>query len=336
MSKRAKFIAFIVIITYSNLILKANNKIQVVTSASIFADMISNISGELADVHSIIPIGSDPHSYEPKPKDISLLLKADIIMLNGLGLEVWLMRVIKNLNIPEEKIVILTNGIKPLASEEYTNSYDPHAWMTANNGLTYIRNIYESLKGEMKNDNDKIMLSNQYLSYQKTLQEIDSTSQAKIAKIPTSQKKLVTAHDAFQYFGQHYGLALFALQGISPEADIRINDFQKIVKLIQINKIPAIFAESTINPKVMENIAQAANCTIGGKLYADSLSDIDGPAPDYISLIKHNVDAITEALILVKDRDESFFNLQESSSIFLFIVIFSIMVTSFAYLTIKL
>lgn len=336
MNKGAKFILFIVLFVSCLPMLVAKNRIQIVTSASIFADMISNVSGELAEVNSIIPIGSDPHSYEPKPKDINLLLKADIIMLNGLGLEVWLMKVIKNLNISEGKIVILTNNIIPLASEEYTNSYDPHAWMTANNGLIYIKNIYESLRDKIIDENDKIQLTKQYSSYKKTLQEVDSISQVKIAQIPTTQKKLVTAHDAFQYFGKYYGLELYALQGISPEADIRINDFQKIVKLIKINKIPAIFAESTINPKVMENIAQASHCAIGGKLFADSLSDKDGMAKDYISLLTHNINTISEALMLDENSKDSLVLLRKSSSIFLLFAIFSIMVASIAYLTVKL
>jgi ABC-type Zn uptake system ZnuABC Zn-binding protein ZnuA len=314
--------------------LHGQDKLLVVTSASIFADMIKNVGGDLVDVKSIIPIGTDPHSYEPKASDINLMANADLVMLNGLDLEIWMSKVIRNIKINQKKVVILTKGLQSLKSEDYANSYDPHAWMTASNGLVYIQNIKDALADKILDENDKSVLLKNYDIYRQSLEQLNIYSIKRIKEISANNRKLVTAHDAFQYFGREYGLQLHALQGVSPEADIRINDFQNIIKLIRANQIPAIFVESTINPKVLENLAKEASCEIGGKLYADSLSDKNGGAPDYYSLLKSNIDTIVDAL--TKKFSQIKTPSKSNENIILYSIVFSIMVGSLLFLTLKI
>ena len=220
--------------------------VKIVTSTSIFADMIKNVGQSLVEVQTIVPTGNDPHAYEPTPSDVKLISGADLVMINGLNLELWIHRVIKNIRFPNKRVIILTEGIKPLSSQDYTNSKDPHAWMTIQNGLVYIRNIYQQLDPYIEEKDKKILKIN-YLNYKRKLEATENFILQKISLIPPAKRKLVTAHDAFQYFGKAYNIDLYPLQGVSPESEILIQDFQNIIKTIKKHQITAIFIESTIN-----------------------------------------------------------------------------------------
>ncbi|MAT53875.1 MAG: hypothetical protein CMN32_05295 [Saprospirales bacterium] len=269
-----------------------NEKKLVVASASIFADMAKNIAGDLVEVESIVPIGSDPHIYEPTPADARLVSKADLLLVNGLTFEGWLTGLIENAN-TSAPVVTITEGIEPIKAV-YKNSTDPHAWMSAANGLIYIENIYKALVA-LDPENEQTYTFN-YNVYRQQLEDMDRYIMEAVKQIPEQQRILITSHDAFQYYGRRYGLRLESVIGISTEAEAQTSDVIRLNKIIRESKVPAVFIESTVNPKLLEQIANDNHVRIGGKLYSDSIGGPDSPAPSYLDMLKYNTDTIVAAL----------------------------------------
>lgn len=271
-----------------------NKKPLVVASASIFADMARNIGGDLIDVRSIVPIGGDPHLFEPTPSSAQLVLKADLILINGLTFEGWIKELIENSGTKAETFLI-TENIIPISSVEHKGATDPHAWMTASNGLIYIKNIYKAIKSITPVAQHPLLTQN-YEAYKIKLEYLDQYIFERIKEIPESKRVLVTSHDAFNYYGARYGLTLNAVLGISTESEAQIADLKRVVASIKDNNIPAVFIESTINPKLVKQIADDAGAKIGGELFADSIGDENSAAPTYYDMLKHNTDIIVNAL----------------------------------------
>ena len=273
--------------------LQSQDKLVVVASASIFQDMAENIGGDLIIAHSIVPIGGDPHLYEPKPSDAGLVKGADVILINGLTFEGWITKLI-NFSGTKAKQYTITEGVNSLKSDKYKNAADPHAWMDANNGLKYIENIKNAL---IENDpNNKDTYLSNYNKYKKQLEDLDSYITEEIKRIPKSKRMIVTSHDAFAYYGKRYGLRLNARKGISTEAETQTSDMVRVSKAIKESLVPAIFIESTINPQVIQQIARDNNVKIGGELFADSIGEKDSDGPTYIKMLRHNTDVIVNAL----------------------------------------
>ena len=271
----------------------SQDKIKVVTSASIFQDMTMNIGKEKVECFSIVPIGGDPHLYEPKPSDAQLVKSADIILVNGLTFEGWINKLIDNSG-TDAKTYTITEGVNVIQSDTYENAADPHAWMDANNGLVYIKNIRDALIE--KDPDNRDFYSKNYDAYKKEIAELDQYILSSIQSIPEKKRILVTSHDAFAYYGKRYGLELNALKGISTEAEIQMSDMVRVKNRINESGVPAIFVESTIDPKVIQQIAKDNNIEVGGELFADSLGDEDSEGPTYTSMLKYNTDVIVNAL----------------------------------------
>ena len=267
-------------------------KKQVIASASIFADMTENIAGGHVEVKTIVPIGGDPHIYEPTPADAQLVASADLILKNGLTFEGWLNSLIDNAN-SKAKVATITEGIQPIQAV-YKNSTDPHAWMEASNGLIYIENIKNALI-ELDPANREVYEFN-YGVYRKQLEDLDRYIFEEIKKIPEQQRILITSHDAFQYYGRRYGLRLESVIGVSTEAQAQISDIIRLNKIIRESKVPAVFIETTVNPKLLEQIARDSKVNIGGKLFSDSIGDKNSQAPSYLAMLKYNTDTIVKAL----------------------------------------
>lgn len=271
----------------------AQDKIKVVSSASIFQDMAMNIGGDKIEAFSIVPIGGDPHLYDPKPSDAQLVKSADIILVNGLTFEGWINKLIDNSG-TSAKVYTITEGINVIKSDKYKNAADPHAWMDASNGLKYIENIKIALI-ETDPINADFYTEN-YEKYKAEIDALDTYISAEIKKIPEAKRMLVTSHDAFAYYGKRYNIRLNALKGISTEAETQTSDMVRVAKAIQKSEVPAIFIESTINPQVIQQIARDNNVKIGGELFADSIGDEDSEGPTYVKMLRHNTDVIVKAL----------------------------------------
>jgi ABC-type Zn uptake system ZnuABC Zn-binding protein ZnuA len=282
----------------------AQEKPLVISSASIFADMASAIGGDLIESQSIVPIGGDPHIYEPTPGDVRILVRADLILQNGMTFEGWITDLIKNSG-SKAPVVTITEGIIPITSEMHQNAVDPHAWMEPVNGKIYAHNIKAALLQLLPDDHEQI--TRQYEEYVAQLEELDQYIKTNIARIDTSKRILITSHDSFHYYGRRYGLQLESVLGTSTDADVRTSDLMRLNQVIEAHKIPVVFIESTINPKLLNQVAADNGISIGGKLYSDSLGDKDSPASTYLKMIRHNTDVIvgglTSALKVTDDKD---------------------------------
>ncbi len=308
----------------SSTIVVSQSKPLVVASASIFQDMAIQIGGEYVDVRTIVPIGGDPHLYEPTPSDAQLVQKSNLILINGLTFEGWIAELIANSG-TKAQTVRITEDIIPIASDLHAGATDPHAWMTASNGLIYIKNIYNALKTVVDEKNWP-QLEKNYEAYKLQLEELDQYIFKKIKEIPEGQRILVTSHDAFNYYGSRYGLTLSAVMGISTESDAQTADMKRVIDNIVTHKIPAIFIETTINPKLIKQIAEDHHVKIGGELYADSIGPEGSSGESYIKMLKSNTNTIVAALAGISvektklDNDTSGLNFSVMAGIILFLL----------------
>lgn len=265
---------------------------KIVATTTITADIAQNIAGDVFEIVHIVPVGGDPHLYEPVPKDAQLIQKAELILVNGLTLEGWLTEFIDNSGTTAE-VVTVTEGIKPITSKKY-NSPDPHAWMTAANGVIYAKNIYKALSNYAPEHQAKF--EKNFNNYKKLLEQLEILIFQEIQKIPKKQRVLITSHDAFQYFGQHYGVRLESILGTSTDAEAQTADVMRVQKVIQETGVPSVFIESTINPKLLQQIAADNDVEIGGELFSDSLGELGGNGETYLEMLRHNAITISYAL----------------------------------------
>ena len=294
-----KYITLFIAMTLS-ITVSAQDRLNILASASMFADMAQNIIGDKHDVGLIVPVGGDPHLYEPTPGDAKKVAQADLILVNGLTFEGWITELIANSG-TKATPVVLTDGIQPIASDQYTNSNDPHAWMNASNGLIYVKNIYNAI---IRMDPlNATYYQDRYNNYRSQLLTLDKYIKENIQAIPESNRFLITSHDAFAYYGQAYGIQVEAILGTSTDADAQTSDLMRVNKIIQENSIPAIFVESTVNPKLIEQIARSQEIKIGGSLFADSLGKLGTSGDTYLKMLKYNTDTIVKAL--KQNRDTS-------------------------------
>lgn len=298
--RRLKIVLSVATLTLLLSSLSAQKK-TLVASASMMADMAENIAGNLVDVKYIVPRGQDPHLYKPTPSDVVMVEKADLIIINGLTFEGWIAKLIANSGTKAETLTI-TQGIKAIQSDKYQNSFDPHAWMDVSLAQVYINNIRDGLIKLLPEH--KEVFERNHAEYSKKLEELDTYIMDKVKEIPEQQRILITSHDAFAYYGRRYGLQLEAIVGISTEAEVQSSDIIRVHKVIKESEVPAIFMESTINPKILQQIAKDNKIVIGGELYADSLGDKDSPASTYLKMLRYNTDTIVKGLT-TKEKAES-------------------------------
>ncbi|HMQ49343.1 MAG TPA: zinc ABC transporter substrate-binding protein [Saprospiraceae bacterium] len=313
--------------------LPAQNKPLVVASASIFADMAENLAGAFVDIQTVVPIGGDPHIYEPTPADAQLATKADLILINGLTFEGWLNEMIANSG-TKAKIVTITEGIMPIESEKYKNSTDPHAWMDAYHGLTYINNIRLALKELVPEHAEAIDFN--YEVYRQQLEDMDAFIRQEIQKIPEKQRILITSHDAFRYYARRYGIKVEAILGTSTDAEAQTSDIQRLNKVIRENQVPAVFIETTVNPRLLKQIATDNHIIIGGQLYSDSIGDKDSPAPSYLDMLRYNTNTIVAALSKQKEPEKVSDNGSAKSNVWWYLILGLALVAGFFLVAKKL
>ncbi len=271
----------------------ADTRPLVVSTASIFADMAEVIGGDVIRVESIVPLGGDPHTYEPTPAAAALVTSADLLLRNGLTFEGWLNELIRYSG-TSAPVTLITKGIAPLGSLSYAGSEDPHAWMDAQNGLVYAKNIYEALAVTFPQYADQFAFN--YNIYRQQIAEVDAWIRDTIVSIPAGQRVLITSHDAFQYYGRAYGLRLEAILGTSTDADAQTNDVARVIAVIRDNGVPAVFVESTVNPRMIRQIAEDTGASVGGSLFSDSIGDADSGAPTYLDMLRYNTRTIVRGL----------------------------------------
>ncbi len=297
-------------------------KPQVLATTTFLADLASNVAGELAEVHSLMPVGGDPHIYDPVPGDAQKITEADLILKNGLHLEGWLDEMLENAG-TSAPIITLTEGVAAIQSSDHANAFDPHAWMNVRNAMIYTENIKIALTELMPEKAAEIQAN--YERYRAELVELDRYIEEKIRQIPESRRVIVTSHDAFRYYGQRYGLQVESIMGTSTEADTRIEDMQHLYRVIRELKVPTIFVESTINPKQMRQLAADLGVVIGGKLFADSLGEEESGASSYTSMLRQNTDLIVQGLSRIGDGTSE----QQETDVVSLLIIMSLLIFAF-------
>lgn len=268
-------------------------KIKVLATINIIADMANEVAGGLLDVESLLPAGTDPHSYEPTPSDAVKVSQAQVILKNGLSLEGWLDKLIASAA-TKATVCTVTQGIEPITSAEHANSFDPHTWMNLRLAERYIQNI-DSLFSTLLPQSAHIFHRNAE-AYRKAIQAVDLEVRQAVLRIEESKRIIITSHDAFRYFAREYGFEVASILGTSTDADINIKDVNHLIMLVKTHQIPGIFVEMALNPKVLQQLAKDLNVKIGGSLYTDSFGPPGSEASSYLDMMRYNARVITSTL----------------------------------------
>jgi zinc/manganese transport system substrate-binding protein len=275
------------------------SKIKAVASFSILGDLVRNVGGDRVEVENLVGPNGDVHVYSPTPGDARKLAAANVVFVNGLGLEGWMTRLVVASN-AKAPVVVVSKGITPRRMEGEEKSgrriaIDPHAWQSVADAKSYVANIRDGLIAV--DPAGKATYGANADAYLVKLDELENEVRVAIASIPADRRKIITTHDAFGYFGAAYGMAFIAPEGVSTEAEPSAKDVARIIIQIKKQKIPAVFLENTSDPRLMDQIAHETGASIGGTLYSDALSEPGGPAATYIEMMRHNIRQFTKALV---------------------------------------
>jgi zinc/manganese transport system substrate-binding protein len=268
----------------------AQGRLNVVASFSILGDFVRNVGGDRVNVSTLVGPNGDVHVYAPAPADAKKVADAKLLVINGLGLEGWLPRLLQASG-SKAPIVTATRGIAPL---KLGSDADPHAWQSVVDARIYVANIRDALV--TADPADAEIFRKQAQAYSAKLDALDREVRDAIAKIPQGRRKVISTHDAFGYFASAYGIDFIAPEGVSTESEASARDIAGIITQVKSQKIPAVFLENISDPRLMRRIAAETGASIGGTLYSDSLTDEKGDAPTYIDMVRHNIRTLTGAL----------------------------------------
>jgi zinc/manganese transport system substrate-binding protein len=270
--------------------LRAQEKIRIVASFSILGDFARNVGSDRVDITTLVGPDSDVHVYTPAPADAKRVADARLVIINGLGLEGWLPRLVQSSG-GKAAIVTATSGIAP---RTLGSDADPHAWQSVVNAKTYVANIRDALVAADPAGAPSYRANAD--AYATKLDALDREVRDAVAQIPEARRKVISSHAAFGYFAAAYGVAFIAPQGVSTESEPSARDIAVIITQIRTGKIPAVFLENISDPRLMRRISSETGARIGGTLYSDSLTAENGDAPTYIDMVRHNIKALTSAL----------------------------------------
>ena len=267
----------------------------VLTTFTILADMARNVAGEHADVESLTKPGAEIHGYDPTPGDIVKTQRASLVLWNGMNLERWFEPFFANVkNVPQ---FVISAGIEPMGITEgpYTGKPNPHAWMSPENAVRYTENIRDALVKTLPQHTAAFTAN--AAAYIAKIRAADAPVREKLAKIPESQRWLVTSEGAFSYLCRDYGLKPLYLWPINADAQGTPQQVQRVIDTVREHKIPVVFCESTVSDKPAQQVAKETGARFGGVLYVDSLTDATGPAPNYLRLLEANADTIIHGFL---------------------------------------
>ena len=272
----------------------AQDTFKAVTTFTVIADMAQNVAGDAATVESITRPGAEIHGYQPTPRDILRAQDADLILWNGLNLELWFQQFFTNLS--DVPSAVLTDGIDPIGIAEgvYSGKPNPHAWMSLDNAQVYVDNIRDALS-EHDPDNAPIYAANAE-TYKTRIAETISPLKALIQTVPEDQRWLVTCEGAFSYLARDFGMKELYLWPMNADQTGTPKQVKKVIDGVRANHIPVVFCESTVNNDPAEQVARETGAGYGGVLYVDSLTEADGPVPTYLDLLRVTSQTIADGL----------------------------------------
>ncbi|KQU64101.1 iron ABC transporter substrate-binding protein [Aminobacter sp. DSM 101952] len=273
---------------------EAGGKMKVVTTFTVIADIARNVAGDVAEVESITKPNAEIHNYQPTPGDIMRAQKADLVLWNGLNLELWFEKFFENLDGVAQAVV--SDGVTPMGIAEgpYTGKPNPHAWMSPEAALVYVENIRKAF-AEKDPANAETYAKNA-AAYAEKIKATVAPIHTAIETIPEQRRWLATSEGAFSYLARDFGLKEVYLWPINADQQGTPQQVRKVIDLVKANGIPAMFSESTVSSKPAEQVARETGAKYGGVLYVDSLSDEGGPVPTYLDLLSVTTQTIVKGL----------------------------------------
>lgn len=280
---------------------KDNGKLNVVVTTTILTDLVQNIGGDLINLQGLMGAGVDPHLYKASEGDVSKLFNADVIFYNGLHLEGKLVAIFEKME--AEKTTVALGDFLPkeglISSDYFASNYDPHVWFNIQYFKEFSDQVTTVLSTKDPKNKERYQANN--IAFQQELDLLQTTVENKIASLDPQKRILITAHDAFNYFGKNYGFKVVGLQGLSTATEAGVQDVQQLSEYIIEHKVKAIFVESSVPRRTIEALEAAVlskghQVSIGGSLYSDALGDVGSVEGTYIGMFLYNVKTIVNAL----------------------------------------
>jgi manganese/zinc/iron transport system substrate-binding protein len=273
--------------------------LRIVATTSILADLAREVAGDRAEVIGLMGPGVDPHLYRASEGDVARMSRADVILYNGLGLEGRMGEVLRRLGDRTYAVAGAVPAERRLRSEDFEGQYDPHVWMDAGRWAEAARALAEHLATRDPDHAEGYRAHAE--AYAERLDGLAAYVRQRVEAIPEGQRVLVTAHDAFGYFGEAYGMEVRGLQGLSTATEAGTADVQTLAAFVAERRIPALFVETSVSPRAIEAVRQAVRARgfdvrIGGDLYSDALGGPGSGAETYEGMLRHNADTIADAL----------------------------------------
>jgi len=285
--------------------LQAADKIKVVASFSIIGDLVREVGGDRVEVTMLVGPNSDMHVFQPTPADAKRFLDAKLVVINGLGFEGWADRLVKASGYKGARLVA-TTGLKALAAEDDRTHekkrdkgdshgrYDPHAWQEVANVKLYVANIRAALIAvDLAGKADYEKAAAEYLV---KLDALEAEIRAAYAGIARAERRVITSHDAFRYYGEAYEIEFLATKSMSGDAEPSARDVARLIRQIRQEGVKAVFVENITDPRLIGRITQETGAAVGGTLYSDALSEAAGPAASYLDMMRHNTRLLSAAL----------------------------------------
>ncbi|WP_423464104.1 metal ABC transporter substrate-binding protein [Promicromonospora sp. MS192] len=271
----------------------ADDRPVVLTTFTVLADVAQNVAGEHLRVESITKVGAEIHGYEPTPRDIAQASEADLILDNGLNLESWFEQFVESVDVPH---VVVSDGVEPvdITEDAYAGKPNPHAWMSPLNVQRYVDNMVAAFSELDPGHADQYAANG--AAYQADLQEVQDELVDGLSALPEHQRALVTCEGAFSYLARDAGLTERYVWPVNAEQQATPQQITGTIEFVRANDVPAVFCESTVSDKPMQQVVAATGARFGGTLYVDSLSEADGPVPTYLDLIRYDTATILAGL----------------------------------------
>ena len=279
----------------------SSSKLNVVATNSIIADITKNIAGDKINLHSIVPVGQDPHEYEPLPEDVKKTSKADLIFYNGINLETggnaWFTKLVENAQKKENKdYYAVSEGVDViyLEGQSEKGKEDPHAWLNLENGIIYAQNIAKRLIE--KDPDNKATYEKNLKAYVEKLTALDKEAKEKFNNIPEEKKMIVTSEGCFKYFSKAYNVPSAYIWEINTEEEGTPDQIKSLVEKLRKTKVPSLFVESSVDDRPMKTVSKDTNIPIHAKIFTDSIAEKGEEGDSYYSMMKYNLDKISEGL----------------------------------------
>lgn len=288
---------------------QTSSPVRVMASFSILADLVREVGGEYVAVHSLVGPEQDAHVYQPRPSEAASLGKADLVVVNGIGFEGWLNRLLRSAAYGGE-VVVASDGIQPLIGGHGDDPHghehdqhdgdpdgppDPHAWQDPRNTQVYVRNIAAAL-GRIDPDH-QATYAQRAQDYIGKLDALDAWITEQIATVPPERRKVILSHASLNYYGERYGVQFFAAQGVSSASEPSATAVARLIRQARAEGVSAIFVEQAANPALARQIAGESGSVVRGQLYNDALSASGGPAPTYLEMMRLNTTRLVDGML---------------------------------------